>query len=315
MWRLKLLLQFVLGRLPWGEQINHLLQRIKGSFASPRVKNNVLGIISHLVAVGRLAKIEGSEVVEIGTGWDAIAPLALYLLGAKTTTSYDRFPHLRLRLARGVLDQMEILLDQIALMTAIPKPLLKERLARLKSAVGLEMLLKSARIIYKAPGDAGRTELEDCSIDIIFSNSVLEHVPNSVLHEFTREARRILKPGSTAVHFIGLGDHYAGNGRGISGVNFLKYSPNWWNFFVQNQIGYHNRLREKQFIELFRSHGASVQVISHAIRPDDLKALKTLKIDPSFAGMTHEELAVHTTLLAIFFRDSQSHPCNGRLDF
>jgi hypothetical protein len=87
----------------------------------------------------------------------------------------------------------------------------------------------------------------------------------------------------------------------VSGVNFLKYRPGLWRLFCQNKIMFHNRLRERQFLEVFRSHGASARVLRHTIRPEDLEALKTLKVHESFAGMTSEELAVFRTTIVFSF--------------
>ena len=79
-----------------------------------------------------------------------------------------------------------------------------------------------------------------------------------------------------------------------------------------NRISYHNRLREKQFIEIFLSHGASVKVVSHTIESANLEALKTMRVDPAFAGMTHEELAVSSALLAVSFGGDARAP--GKLE-
>jgi SAM-dependent methyltransferase len=295
-WRLKILVQFILARLPGGEQVNYLFQQLRGSHSPSHVKERVLEIFSTLAAVGRVTNIEGSRVVEVGTGWDAIAPLALYLLGAKTTISYDHVAHLRLKRVRGTLDHMQACLGQLVSLTALSKSVLSERLALARSAPDLSSLLQRAGIIYKAPADATRTALTDASVDLIYSHAVMEHVPESAVRQLAEEARRILKPGGMAVHYIGLGDHHH-----KCGVNFLQYSPRWWKFWAHNRIFYHNRLREKQFVEIHLSLGGSVQVISHTIRQDDLLALKTMDVARAFSGMTHEELAVYRTLIAISF--------------
>jgi len=237
MWRLKVLVQFILAHLPFGEKVNFLIQRAVGSFAPGRTRVRVVDLMVNVAAAGRLTKIEGGRVVEIGTGWDALGALALYLVGAKATVTYDHVAHLRLGLTRRLLDQMEASLDAMASITAIPRSVLEERLARLKSAPDLATLLGRAGVQYVAPGDAARTQLQDHSIDLVFSFAVLEHVPQRVVHELAEESRRILKPGGLAVHYIGMQDHYARQGSGITTVNFLKYSPRLWRFFGVVQDG------------------------------------------------------------------------------
>lgn len=50
--------------------------------------------------------------------------------------------------------------------------------------------------------DGNRIPLGDNSVDMVFSQQVLEHVNDSVLEAFYREEGRILKPGSVAIHQV-----------------------------------------------------------------------------------------------------------------
>ena len=295
MWLLKLLIQFVLAWMPCGEPLNHLLQHLKGSHSRRRLHARLPSVISALVSAGP-AKIEGSTVVEIGTGWTGIVPVALYMLGAGRIVTYDHVAHLREKRVRAVLDEVSASLDQIAKLTPIPAPVLADRLAKVSSAKDLTALLRSMNIDYRAPADAAQTGLPEGSVDVVCSYAVLEHVPESLIGELAVETRRILKPGGLAIHYIGLFDHHH-----KCGVHFLQIPAKWWAFFGQNRISYHNRLRERQFVEIFRSYGGSVSVVSHTTNPTDLLALGTMTIDPSFAGFTHEELAISTSLLSVAF--------------
>lgn len=129
-------------------------------------------------------------------------------------------------------------------------------------------------------------------MDLVYSHAVLEHVPEETIHAIALESRRVLRPGGLAFHFIGPFDHYASVDKSISMVNFLQY-PEWkWKLLVKNKISYHNRLRAKEFVQIFSPYGAEVLVVRDTIEPSDLEALKTMKIDVRFAGMTQEELAV-----------------------
>src|SRR5205814_499854 len=151
---------------------------------------------------------------------------------------------------------------------------------------------KLANITYVAPGDATNSGLPDHCVDLIYSYAVLEHVPETTIHAIASESKRVLRPGGLAYHMIGTFDHYANVDKSISRVNFLQY-PEWeWKLFVKNKISYHNRLRAKEFVEIFRSHGADIRVVHDTIEPSDLTALKRIKVDGRFQGMTDEELAV-----------------------
>src|SRR3546814_1107166 len=64
-------------------------------------------------------------------------------------------------------------------------------------------------IDYHAPADAASTALGDGEVDVVFSNSVLEHVPEAAIDTMYREAVRILAPGGIMFHPVHRGDHYA----------------------------------------------------------------------------------------------------------
>jgi ubiquinone/menaquinone biosynthesis C-methylase UbiE len=158
-----------------------------------------------------------------------------------------------------------------------------------------------ANIIYHAPGDAIKTGLEDNSVDLVYSYAVLEHVPKKAIHDITIESKRILKNSGFNYHVIGLHDHYVNFDKKITKVNFLKF-PEWlWAFFVYNKISYHNRLREKQFLELWEQYGAKINWIENKMDQKDLDALKKMKIDKSFESMSLEEIAVYKTEVIFSF--------------
>src|SRR3546814_12756650 len=79
-------------------------------------------------------------------------------------------------------------------------------------------------IDYHAPADAASTALGDGEVDVVFSNSVLEHVPEAAIDPMYREAMRILAPGGIMFHSVNCGDHYAYVDRSIHQLHYLKYS-------------------------------------------------------------------------------------------
>jgi cyclopropane fatty-acyl-phospholipid synthase-like methyltransferase len=300
MWRLKVLTQFVLAHLPGGERVNYLFQLVKKSHSDERLAKNIINLVEIMRLINRKVGLEGKAVLEIGTGWNAIGALLFYLMGAETCYTYDHVPHVRFELVQRVIRIMQNQSEQIETITSLPSSVLTNRLRRLEEANNLDELFRQAHIIYKAPGDATQTGLADHSIDLVFSHAVLEHVPEEVIHRITAESKRILKKDGIAYHAIGLHDHYA-SFAGVSKVNFLKY-PEWlWAFFIKNKISYHNRLREKEHLDIFRAHGAKIEWIENKTDPADLEILKTIRVDKRFAGMTPEELAIYYTEVLISF--------------
>src|SRR3546814_2278132 len=81
---------------------------------------------------------------------------------------------------------------------------------RERSRGGEEPTAASGGVIdYHAPADAASTALGDGEVDVVFSNSVLEHVPEAAIDTMYREAMRILAPGGIMFHSVNCGDHYA----------------------------------------------------------------------------------------------------------
>ena len=175
----------------------------------------------------------------------------------------------------------------------------RARISALRAASTLDQLFGIAGIRYVAPGDAANTGLPEHTVDLLFSFALLEHVPEDVIVGLTLESRRVLRPRGICYHLIALGDHYR-TGHGY--VNFLKY-PEWlWRILVKNKFSYHNRLREKQFVEMFKARGANVVDIRTQLDPADLKFLSSMTVDRQFAGMTPEELAPWRTEMVLDFQ-------------
>ena len=301
MWKLKVLAQFVLSKIPFGEDVNYWLQKRLNSYSDEKFRERIIDIVKTVNAIRPHKNLDNITVVEIGTGWDAICPIILYLMGVGVCHTYDHVKHVRYELVKILLYSLESILADISTLSSVPLDVLERRFFSLKTASSLDDLFLVANIIYHAPGDASKTGLPVESVDMVYSHAVLEHVSEKGIVEITRESRRILKKTGVAYHLIGLHDHYAGFDDKVSKVNFLKY-PEWlWSLFVKNNISFHNRLREKQFMAIFKNCGAAIIWLENQTDPVDLVRLRTMKVDSVFQGMSHEELAVYRTELLLRF--------------
>lgn len=301
MWKIKVLIQFLLSKLPMGEKFNYLLQRVNKSHAVEKIEGRIIGLLQSMRKINEHIPLEGATVVEIGTGWEPICSLLLYLMGVKICHTYDHVPHVRYNLVVMLIRSIENQLDEISKITSISLSVLEKRLSHLKNSSNLDGFFSRANINYNAPGDASMTGLEEGSVDLVYSHAVLEHVPEKVVYDLTMESKRILKTFGVAYHLIGLHDHYVSYDKKITKVNFLKYPEFLWSFFVKNRISYHNRLREKQFLDIFERCGAKVVWLENKTDPNDIDYLRNMKIDKSFRGMSYEELAIYNTELIITF--------------
>ena len=292
-WRVKGLVQGMLVRMPGGMSTNSWLQRTFGArrrmreHVDSKVVDDWLVHVKHLREIG--FGIEGRFVVEIGTGWLPVFPLCFSLAGVARCRTYDLNRHLTAGMVRQTLLHLERHLSVIASAAGRAEDRVRERFAVLAAQGSPDAVLREAGIEYVAPADATRTGLPDRSVDLILSNSVLEHVPEPVIDGLMGEARRILGPGGVAIHAVNCGDHYAYFDRRITPIHYLRFSAREWRRW-NNEILYQNRLRPLDFLDAARRAGLRVVLDRHRPRPELLERLPELPIDERFRAYPPEEL-------------------------
>lgn len=298
-WRIKGAIQKVLGYVPGGDDLHYQLQRRAGGLRNV-TREMTIKVDDWRVMVDMLGRcdvrVPGARMLEIGTGWYTLFPFALYAAGAARVVTVDLNRYLRPELTRQCVEvlarpeHIEILADTAGVSAGD----VEHRLARLGRALagGAEVGAATDGVVeYHAPADASATSLADGSIDIVFSNSVLEHVPADVIAAIFAEARRLLPPGGVMIHGVNCGDHYAYGDKRINQLHYLTYSSarfaKW-----QNRFLYQNRLRAPEFTKLAREGGFEIALDTSKARPERLAQLDALTVHPEFARYSREELAI-----------------------
>ena len=296
-WRLKGAIQKVLGYVPGGERIHYMLQRRGGGLTDFARECDIKVddwrlMMGHLRASGIV--LADSTLLEMGTGWYPTFPLCLYLAGARRVHSVDLTRHLELELTKQLVDRLATHVPLIATEAGLREADVNAKREALGSALGRGASLEVATdggFDYRAPADASATNLPTGSVDVVFSNSVLEHVPGPVIEACLVEAMRILRPGGIVFHSVNCGDHYAYADRSIDQLHYLQYSDVEWRKW-NNEFLYQNRLRAIDFIEMTKRAGFTIEIDTSRARPERLRQLDAIKIDPSFARYTPEQLAI-----------------------
>jgi SAM-dependent methyltransferase len=296
-WVYKALLQGGLSLLPFGESVNHQLQRITGGNAPEHVDAAVDRALDMLRLLRRhgLRPLREATVVEVGTGWQPTLPVVLALCGAARVITFDHVPHLRLGLAKRTLRRALSRARAIAPSSELSEAALRARAEAALAAETLDEHLRALGIEYRAPGDAANTGLTAASVDLFLSSAVLEHVPVAAVSAITREARRTLRSGGLYYNYIGLHDHFVSFDRDITRVNFLKVPDFAWRLLAQNDITYMNRLRNSEFVDLFSGAGFDVVEVNADVDEASLRALPHMSLAARFARMDHRDLATHLT--------------------
>lgn len=296
-WRVKGAIQKALGYVPGGDRIHYLLQRYAGGMrdfgreCDLKVDDWRL-MMGHLRDAG--IPIEGATLVEVGTGWYPTFPFCLYLAGVARVYSFDLHRLLKTEMVHLLADRLSAHVALIAREAERSEDEVKAEQVTLAAAVTSGAGLSQATggiVDYRAPADASETSLLAESVDVVFSNSVLEHVPRPMIEAIFVEAKRILRPGGIMVHAVNCGDHYAYTDRGIDQLHYLQYSDEDWEVW-NNEFLYQNRLRAIDFIDMARHAGFTIELDTSSASPEQLQQLDAMSVHPTFAHYTREQLAI-----------------------
>lgn len=282
-WRLKGLIQKGLSAVPGGVRLNDALQRSVGGLRHPernmsmKVTQDWLVLARHMRELGM--PLEGLRYMEVGTGWFPTLPACFLLAGARSVVSFDLTRHLDAGLTDTLWRHLETHLPAIAEVAGQPLDTVRARYAA----------RPRPNVDYRAPADATRSGLADNSVDVVFSNSVLEHVPRPVIAGMLHEAHRVLRPGGLSIHSVNCADHYAYIDPDITFINYLTYTEADWTFW-NNDLQYQNRMRPSDFVALSEQAGLTTVLSVHRPRPELLAALPSLNIAAEFRGYPEDQL-------------------------
>ncbi len=244
----------------------------------------------------------GKKVLEVGSGRTLLVPVGFWLCGAHEVISVDLHPYLSEEMSRD--DFRKIQAERDLLYTTFGElsedKIFQERAELLLSwdldSLSIGEILAKMNITYRAPADAADLQLEDESVDLHISVSVLEHIPSEILSAIFREGIRVTKQGGWFIHRWDMSDHFSHKDHSILPINFLQFSEKEWAKYNDNRYMYVNRLRVDFFDHLFSEVGLTVKSRGVKVDPLSLQALESgaAKIVPPFRDKTHETNAAVT---------------------
>jgi SAM-dependent methyltransferase len=300
-WRVKGVTQKVLSVLPAGRRVNGVLQRTLGGLrdlsatVDSKIHDDWLVLVDHLRELQ--CEVAGATILEIGTGRFPTLPAGFALAGARRCISYDVERQLDWGLTRRMWERFETHLSAIAARLGTSERAMRERWSALAGARTLAEFLERAGLEYRAPADARATGLPAASVDVVFSNSVLEHVDRAAIGPLMRESRRVLRPGGVAVHSVDCSDHYAYFDPGLTPIHYLRFGERTWRLW-NNALQYQNRLRPNDFLELAAGEGLQIVLNRQAPRRELLARLDELPIARQFRHYSREQLCTTSVAFA-----------------
>ncbi len=236
-----------------------------------------------LVRIIQDHKIRLTTVLEVGTGWIPTIPHMLKACGAQRIILTDIERLSDSTTSNYASDLVEKSLDRLAEMSCAEQQLLKSNLFRLNVEE------------YRCPPRLD--ELQNNSVDLIYSRTVLEHIPERVLTELLTEWKRLLRPGGFCIHIIDNSDHFEHRDKSLSRLNFLALSGWAWKLACFNPQNYQNRLRHSDYLRLVRYAGYDLLYVEGKPDVQALADLDHLVIDKKFAGYDREDLAILTSII------------------
>lgn len=270
-WWAKLGAKLVLSRLPFAYGVWQRIGLFRHGYMD--AAEYALGVFdSHLMRAG-IGKddVNNKTILEIGPGDSIATAIIAASYGAKAIlvdtgqyASNDVRPYL----------ELSRLLDDRGL-TPID----------ISSAATLSDVLRLTGAQYLTNGLDSWRSIQADSVDLVFSQAVLEHVRKRDLLSTQTECLRVMKSTAVASHRVDLRDHLGG------ALNNLRFSDKIWEseFFAQSGF-YTNRIRMSSMLEMFREVG--FEVVPGEARRWDVLPMAREKLSKEFRAIPDQELCV-----------------------
>lgn len=270
-WWSKIGAKILLSRLPFGYS---LWQKI-GFFRHGAMDTSAyaIGVFdAHVAKAGLSGKLAGKRILELGPG-DSIATAIIAAAHGAQAVLVDAGAFVR----SDVAPYLEV--------ARVHREKFGSTLPEITSGDRIDSILSRCGAEYHTRGLASLREIKSGSIDLIFSQAVLEHIRRHEFLETMKECRRILKPGGIATHQVDLRDHLGG------ALNHLRFTEKTWESDLFTGSGFYtNRIQYSQMLELCTQAGFTV-VEAPAKRWAALPTPKR-KLVPEFSALSDEELGV-----------------------
>lgn len=269
-WWFKISAKIVLSRLPFGYSTWQRMGLFRHGYMD---QADYLTTVfdTHVFRAGIKGCLDGKTVLELGPGDSVGTALVAASYGARAI----------------LLDAGAFAVSDIAFYRKLANDLTSMGLTPpdISDASMLDEVLEACDAVYLADGLSSFSQIDSGSVDLLFSQAVLEHVRKKEFSETMRECRRVLSADGIASHRVDLKDHLGG------GLNNLRFNDGLWEapFFVKSGF-YTNRIRYSDMLSQFERAAFNVDVL--VVDRWDRLPIKRRKLNSSFNELPDEELLV-----------------------
>lgn len=294
-WLLKAAVQGTISFMPASHSWNFLFQKYvtKGTNVREGWFSNKLDYChQHLLHYQTFTQKQlPNSVMELGTGWHPIVPLAMYLCGVPHIYTIDISSLLYLPVVKQVVEFFVKFADTGQLTRHLPLtkveriPYVKDLLTRIDTTP-IADLLKTCNIT-SIIGDARQLSLGD--IDLFVSNNTLEHIPGDTIRDIFIAFKKQISSDGIMSHLIDLSDHYSHFDKTITPYHFLRFDDNTWRL-LNNHLHYQSRLRVSDYRDIHTQAGFTI--LHEENQRSTSEAIQQIKTASRFAGYSADDLAV-----------------------
>ncbi|MDB5367997.1 MAG: hypothetical protein JWM77_3924 [Rhodospirillales bacterium] len=278
-WWSKLGAKLVLHHTPGARRIAERLGLFRPGDLASNVERVVDGFEEHLAVYRNRARRAPSAVLELGPGNSVGRALCAAAHGAKRSWFIDAGDH-----ATHSIDHYRAVAQRLRA-RGLPSPDIDDVPDRAGA-------LAVSRAQFSIDGLAGLRRVPTGSVDLVFSDAVLEHLPVSEFDEFLRETQRVLAPGGLASHGIEYHDHLGG------GLEHLRFAPTFWERRAVAEAGFYtNRMLHSRVLAAAGCAGFDVETLWELRWPEPRIARQ--RLHPSFRDASDDDLSMCAAWLVL----------------
>jgi len=269
-WWLKILAKIILSRIPIGYPFWQKIGLFRHGYMDET--DYVLDVFNtHVSAAGLEGKLHGKTIIELGPGDSIATAIVAASHGAKAI----------------LIDAGSFATRDVERYKKFAEALIKKgfNVPDITSAKMLDDILQACGSKYLTKGLDSFSSIDSDSVDLIYSQAVLEHVRKAEFLDTMKECVRVLSLDGIASHRVDLKDHLGG------ALNNLRFSEKVWesDFFVQSGF-YTNRIQFSKMIALLEDAGFVVEV-ADVRRWENMPQSKDT-LAATFASLPDSELMV-----------------------
>jgi SAM-dependent methyltransferase len=278
-WWSKLGAKLILHHTPGARRIAERLGLFRPGDLASNVERVVDGFEEHLAVYRNRARRTPSAVLELGPGNSVGRALCAAAHGARRSWFIDAGDH-----ATRSIEHYRAVAQRLGA-RGTPAP----DIGDVPDRAGI---LAASRAQFWTDGLAGLRRVPTGSVDLVFSDAVLEHLPASEFDDFLRETQRVLAPGGLASHGIEYHDHLGG------GLQHLRFAPTFWERRAVAEAGFYtNRMLHSRVLAAADRAGFEVETMWELRWPEPRIARQ--RLHPSFHDASDSDLMMCAAWLVL----------------